>query len=502
MNIALISEHASPLAILGGTDSGGQNVYVACVAREPGRAGHTVDVFTRRDDPALPRAIDFAPGVRVHPMPAGPALTIPKEGLLPYMAEFGEGIVNHWARSGRPYDVAHANFMSGLAGLRLREVFGVPLVITFHALGKVRRQHRGDDDGFPDAHLPIEEMLFASTDCVIAECPQDREDPITLYGADDRLIVTVPCGVDLAERGPGDGHARERLGLAADEFVVLQLGRLVPRKGIDNVVRVLGVLRARHGVDVHLLVVGGDSAEPDPALTPEIGRPRGRGRPARRSRRADRPPAGRARASGAALRGGRGRRAPGGRLHRRRPRTLRRHRHPHQQRRGGLHRAPRRAHSRPVGPGDRHQPARPLPAHQARGRADAAAGQRPHREHRLPRGQARLAQRQRLPRQPVGAAGLFPRAARRTAPGGHQGHRGDRRRHAHALPVRPLPRHRPAGAADARERRPGGRAGAGPAAGQRDAPLRRPECIAPSLGEAAAAILTAPARGGETACRP
>lgn len=32
--IALISEHASPLAVLGGVDAGGQNVYVAHVARQ------------------------------------------------------------------------------------------------------------------------------------------------------------------------------------------------------------------------------------------------------------------------------------------------------------------------------------------------------------------------------------------------------------------------------------------------------------------------------------
>ena len=31
--IALISEHASPLAALGGVDSGGQNVYVGQVAK-------------------------------------------------------------------------------------------------------------------------------------------------------------------------------------------------------------------------------------------------------------------------------------------------------------------------------------------------------------------------------------------------------------------------------------------------------------------------------------
>jgi len=273
MKIALISDHASPLAVQGGTDSGGQNVYVAYVARELGRAGHTVDVFTRRDDPGLPPAIAFAPNVRVLPVAAGPARPVPKERLLPYMAEFGERVAQHCAPPSRPYDVVHANFfMSGLVGLRLRQEFGLPLVVTFHALGKVRRLHQGSADTFPEARLRIEETLALNADRLIAECPQDKADLISLYGADARCISTVPCGVDIAELGPGDGGARRRLGLAEDEFVVLQLGRMVPRKGVDNVIRAVGELRRRHGLKARLLVVGGESAEPDAALTPEIGR--------------------------------------------------------------------------------------------------------------------------------------------------------------------------------------------------------------------------------------
>ena len=57
LRIAFLSEHASPAALLGGEDAGGQNVYVDEVSRQLGRLGHAVDVFTRRDRadaPALP----------------------------------------------------------------------------------------------------------------------------------------------------------------------------------------------------------------------------------------------------------------------------------------------------------------------------------------------------------------------------------------------------------------------------------------------------------------
>ena len=42
----MISDHASPLATLGGVDAGGQNVYVAQLAKRLAKAGVHVDVFT------------------------------------------------------------------------------------------------------------------------------------------------------------------------------------------------------------------------------------------------------------------------------------------------------------------------------------------------------------------------------------------------------------------------------------------------------------------------
>ena len=65
-------------------------------------------------------------------------------------------------------------------------------------------------------------------------------------------------------------EARQALGLDPDEFIVLQLGRMVPRKGIENVVRAMALLPRE--TYPRLLVVGGESDAPDPHATPEIGR--------------------------------------------------------------------------------------------------------------------------------------------------------------------------------------------------------------------------------------
>ena len=275
MRIAMVSEHASPLADLGGVDCGGQNVYVRHVARQLARLGHRVDVFTRRERPRDPEVVPFDDGCRVVHVPAGPAAVLPKEALLPHMHAFGRHLLNHCARaqaSGDGYDVIHANFfMSGLASLAASTRLHLPLVMTFHALGRVRRLHQGSADGFPDARFAIEEMLVQRADRVIAECPQDQADLETLYRARAEQIDVVPCGFDAAEFAPIDrAEARRRLGVPADAFVVLQLGRMVPRKGVDNVIRALSWLP--RGMRARLLVVGGDSPEPDERLTPEIAR--------------------------------------------------------------------------------------------------------------------------------------------------------------------------------------------------------------------------------------
>ena len=270
LRICLISEHASPLACIGGVDSGGQNIYVDQVARSLVRQGHVVDVYTRRDRSDLPAVVEVAPGLRVIHVSAGPEIFVPKEELLAHMPAFAKSC-EHWLRTGPRYDVVHANFfMSGWVGLRLKQVFGLPLVTTFHALGLVRREHQGAADGFPAARVGIEKVLVARSDRVIAECPQDWSDLVRLYGADPARLAMVPCGFDAREFAPGSRQAaRRRLGLPADEFMVLQVGRMVPRKGVETVVRAMACAPCE---GMRLRVVGGEAEVADQRLTPEIGR--------------------------------------------------------------------------------------------------------------------------------------------------------------------------------------------------------------------------------------
>nr|WP_286197433.1 glycosyltransferase [Variovorax boronicumulans] len=274
LRIALISEHASPLAPAGGVDAGGQNIYVDHVARTLARRGHRVDVFTRRDAPGLPDVQPLCRGARVVHVAAGPDRYVRKEDLLQHMPQFMRSC-ERWMRH-NAYDLAHANFfMSGLVARHLQQRLGLPFAITFHALGLVRLQHQKSADTFPPERIEIERDCVRDADAVIAECPQDRADLIGLYNAAPQRLALVPCGFDPQEFAPMDrAEARRALGLEPDEFLVLQLGRLVPRKGVDNVVHAMALLRDRlpPGRRARLLVVGGETPEPDAARTPEIGR--------------------------------------------------------------------------------------------------------------------------------------------------------------------------------------------------------------------------------------
>ena len=148
MRIAMVSEHASPLAVLGGVDAGGQNVHVAALATEMARRGREVVVHTRRDDPALPERVALAPGVVVDHVAPGPPGELPKDELLPTCAAFAAALASAWRDD--PPDVVHAHFwMSGHAALLAAREIPIPVVHTFHALGVVKRRYQGDADTSP-----------------------------------------------------------------------------------------------------------------------------------------------------------------------------------------------------------------------------------------------------------------------------------------------------------------------------------------------------------------
>ena len=255
----MVSEHASPLAVLGGDDAGGQNVHVAALAAGLAERGAQVVVHTRRDNPDTPRRVTLTPGVEVDHVSAGPPEPIPKDRLLPYMDEFAADLHREWSQT-RPH-VVHSHFwMSGYAAVRAAKPLGIPVVHTFHALGVVKRREQGGADTSPPERIAIETELLSDADRILATCP-DEVFELLRMGADRRRLEVIPCGVDVGHYTPA-GPVAPRT--ARPRF--LYVGRLVQRKGIGNAITALAEVP-----DAELVIAGG----PDPAdlrLDPEAGR--------------------------------------------------------------------------------------------------------------------------------------------------------------------------------------------------------------------------------------
>ena len=259
----MLSVHACPMAKLGGRDSGGMNVYVRELARELGRRGTQVDVFTRwreRDDP---RIQSLGENARVIHIPSGPMGYWPKMDVYEHLDEFTTKLQEHVAAEGTRYDLIHSHYwLSAEVARTLAPLWRIPRIQMFHTLGLVKREVMDEDiDGESDVRVSIEKRAVRESAAVTAASEIEVSELVDLYGADTSKLHIIPCGVDPNVFRPlRQADAREVLGRDQCERIILFVGRIEQIKGIDVLLRALGLLFFRHPElrsDVCLLVVGG-----------------------------------------------------------------------------------------------------------------------------------------------------------------------------------------------------------------------------------------------------
>ena len=195
MRVTLVSEHASPLAAIGGVDSGGQNVHVAELAAGLVRLGHEVAVYTRRDAAELPEKVTTAAGYEVIHLTAGPARLVPKDELWAHMPRFAEELRRNLDLDSP--DLIHAHFwMSAWAAAEAARSLQLPMLITFHALGTVKQRHQGSADPSPHERIRVEASAGHACDHIIATC-RDEVAELGQMGIEHNKVSVVPCGVDV-----------------------------------------------------------------------------------------------------------------------------------------------------------------------------------------------------------------------------------------------------------------------------------------------------------------
>ena len=258
--LAYISIHTCPLEQPGFGYSGGMNVYIKELAQTMAARGIEVQVFTRRADDTTPTKVEVVPGFEVIHIEAGPRERLPVSAIPDLVGEFSEGVVRWAYTNGATFDVVHSHYwLSGWAGVLVKGALDIPLVNSFHTLGKVKDATRRPGEP-PESLLRIatEDDVIDLSNCVVASTPAEAEDLIDHYHADPAKLCVSPPGIDHEIFRPGDkAAARTRLGLG-DGPIALFVGRVQPLKGLDIAVAAVGELADRFD-NLSLVVVGGPS---------------------------------------------------------------------------------------------------------------------------------------------------------------------------------------------------------------------------------------------------
>lgn len=267
--VAMLSVHTSPMAALGGKDTGGMNVYVRELSRHLGARGLEVDVYTRRQSPTEERVREMERNVRVIHLRAGPEEPCDRSLLFPHLPEFVSEWNEYTYHEGLEYDLVHSHYwLSGWVGRELARARVLPIVQMFHTLGYGKDiVAPGAGNKAPSTRIEVERELVRDVDRIIAATPEDEAQMVEYYDADPRKVTIIPLGVDLALFRPisrRDAMRAIGIELPPQPHLILFVGRLDPFKGLDVLFEALCRLRELEpelGRQVCLAVIGGDADE-------------------------------------------------------------------------------------------------------------------------------------------------------------------------------------------------------------------------------------------------
>jgi D-inositol-3-phosphate glycosyltransferase len=266
--VAFLSLHTSPMEQPGSGDAGGMNVYVRALAAALAETGIEVEIFTRSTSARQPAVEHPAPGVCVHNVLAGPTRKLPKEELPELLHSMVAEIdrIRQLQPHGR-YDVIHSHYwVSGVAGLELSQLWGLPLVHTMHTMAKVKNLLlESGEQPEPRRREEGEQRIVDGATRLIANTGTEAAELVSHYHADaDRIDVAAP-GVDLDVFTPAfRSAARAEHGVRPGTFHLLFAGRIQRLKGPQVLIKAAALLRSRRpDIDLQLTILGAVSGAKD-----------------------------------------------------------------------------------------------------------------------------------------------------------------------------------------------------------------------------------------------
>jgi phosphatidylinositol alpha-1,6-mannosyltransferase len=153
----------------------------------------------------------------------------------------------------------------GLVAWTIARLLGRPVLIYAHG-EELTNWGRG-------RKFALMRFIFRRSDAVLANSDFTRDTLTGLLGVDPGRVAVVYPTVDEERFRPGlaGEGLRAGMGLSKGQGLILSVGRLQRRKGFDNVIRALPLLR-QQDIDAHYVVIGiGDDREYLQHLAVELG---------------------------------------------------------------------------------------------------------------------------------------------------------------------------------------------------------------------------------------
>jgi L-malate glycosyltransferase len=148
------------------------------------------------------------------------------------------------------YDIVHTHFAvpTGPAGVKIARAAGIPMMLSVHGGDLYDPSKRTSPHRFWPAGRVVRWVLN-NADLVVAQSSNTARNARTHHHFDGRLEI-VPLGIPPVEFAPA---TRADFGLEPNDFVLITVGRLVRRKGINTL---LDALAGVESPNVKLIICG------------------------------------------------------------------------------------------------------------------------------------------------------------------------------------------------------------------------------------------------------
>jgi D-inositol-3-phosphate glycosyltransferase len=256
LRIAMLSAHSCPVGKLGTRDTGGMSVYVLEIARELGKRGHFVDIYTRVHDPKDKQIIELGYNARLIHLKAGENGEIDKLAVYPHLPDFARHLEDFRKRNYLQYDLVYSHYwLSAWVGRHLQVWWGVPHMVMFHTLGAVKNAF-GVGEKEPELRIKTERSIVKHCHRIVTATEGEKGDLIRHYGVSPDIVSVIPCGVNLELFQPVDSEVAKQKADLNGHKNILFVGRIEPLKGIDKLLMAMTYLK--NGQKLKLLIIGGD----------------------------------------------------------------------------------------------------------------------------------------------------------------------------------------------------------------------------------------------------